>query len=62
MKNMKNMWCNFCGKQNTEVVEHKFKPVNTPNWLAVIFTAGLIKHQLCQSCASKIFRSFKKEV
>jgi hypothetical protein len=54
--------CNFCGKKNTEVQVHKLKPGTISDWIALIFTLGLFRHELCQSCASKIFRGYKKGV
>jgi hypothetical protein len=56
------MKCNFCGKTNTEITSHKLKPVSISDWLSVIFTLGLIRHKLCQTCNSKIFRGLKKEL
>lgn len=54
--------CNFCGLKNTEVAIHKFKPVSVSGWIGYILTLGLIKHRLCQTCASRVFRNFKKGI
>ncbi len=54
--------CNFCGKTNTEITQHKIKPNQISDWVAYIFTLGLIRHRLCQSCNSRIFRGLDKDL
>lgn len=55
------MKCNFCGKENTEVTVHKFVPTSATDWIAYTTTLGQLKHKLCQSCNSRIFRKLKKD-
>ena len=50
------MKCNFCGKENTEVTIHNIKAVTISDWIAKLCTFNLIKHRLCQTCNSRIFR------
>jgi len=52
--------CNFCGLENAEVTIHKFKPVSISGWIGYILTLGLLKHRLCQTCNSRIFRKLDR--
>ena len=52
--------CNFCGKHNSEVSVCKFRPSSISDIIVYIVTFGKIKHRLCQTCNSKIFRGLDK--
>jgi len=54
------MKCNVCGNSNPEVTVKKFKPKYISDWVAVIFTFGLVRHRLCQTCQSRMFRKLDK--